>query len=401
MDTITHGILGGLIGKAFFGGNTTGLASWREPPKTAGRIAIWAATLGAVFPDVDTLAGPLAGNSLAIMTWHRGITHSIILLPVWAASLAFLTQWLSSRLRWACPKWPTLFLIYALGLGSHIFLDLITSFGTMIWSPIDYARFAWDWLFIIDLSLTSLAIAPQLAAWAFEHPEVATIRAVSLYAVFSIAGFALIPITHKLNVPYSDAAALAVSMVLAFLFLLPLRVPVFRLSRTGYSRTGIVLVALYISFAGMMHHAALRRIVNFASESRIAPDAIAALPLPPSPARWAGMIATSDAIYRMELNEFSGRAGEIQYFQQAKPNQYIAAADALRDVQIFNWFARFPLVRYSDAAGQPVVSITSMSFYRGQDQGSGSNPPEMTNFTYRVVFSRESRVLSHGWVRPE
>lgn len=198
MDTVTHGIIGALIGKAFFAGNTAGIASWREPPKTAGRTAIWAATLGAVFPDIDTLAGPLAHNSLAIMTSHRGITHSIILLPLWATALTFLTQWLSSRLRWPCPKLSIVFLIYAIGLGSHIFLDLLTSFGTMIWSPINYNRFAWDWLFIIDLSLTSLAIAPQLAAWAFEHPEVATIRAVPLYAVFSIAGFTLIPITHKL-----------------------------------------------------------------------------------------------------------------------------------------------------------------------------------------------------------
>ena len=100
MDTITHGIIGALIGKAFFADNSPAVKSWREPPKTVGRAAICASTLGAVFPDIDTLAGPIAHNSLAIMTWHRGITHSILLLPAWAIGLALLTRWLCAHSRW-------------------------------------------------------------------------------------------------------------------------------------------------------------------------------------------------------------------------------------------------------------------------------------------------------------
>jgi inner membrane protein len=180
MDTITHGIVGALIGKAFFAGKSAPVRCWRDPPTTMGRTAICAATLGAVFPDIDTLAGPITRNSLAIMTWHRGITHSLVLLPMWAVILAFLTRSLAARLRWPAPALPILFVIYVGGLGSHIFLDLITSFGTMIWSPINYARFAWDWLFIVDLTLTSLALVPQLAAWAFEHAEGASLRAIPL-----------------------------------------------------------------------------------------------------------------------------------------------------------------------------------------------------------------------------
>ena len=313
MDTITHGIIGALIGKAFFADNSPAVKSWREAPKTAGRAAICASTLGAVFPDIDTLAGPIAHNSLAIMTWHRGITHSILLLPAWAIGLALLTRWLCAHSRWRAPELPVLFLIYVLGLSSHVFLDLITSFGTMILSPINYARFAWDWLFIIDLSLTSLALAPQLAAWAFQPPE-ANLRAAFLWVAFSGASFALIPINRMLNVPYSAMTAFAATVVFAFLFLLPLRNPETRLNRTTYSRIGIALIAIYISFACAMHHFALGRVISFARQSGIRPEAVAALPLPPSPARWAGMIATPDKLYRMELNEFSGKAGELQYF---------------------------------------------------------------------------------------
>lgn len=406
MDTITHGIVGALIGKAFFAEESPEIRSWLKPPSSSGRVAICAATVGAIFPDIDTLAGPIAHNSLAIMTWHRGITHSVVLLPVWAIGLAVLTRFLAARLRWRAPALGVLFLIYAVGLGSHIFLDVITPFGTMLWSPLRYTRLAWDWLFIVDLSLTSLALAPQLAGWAYERAKEARNRAVALWVLFSAGAFALIPITRALNVPYSPVAALVATALFAVLFLWPLRNPESHVSRGRFCQIGIALVVIYICFAGVMHHLALQRTTSFASRSGIRAEEIAALPLPPWPARWSGMIAAPDKLYRVELNEFGGKPAALQYFLQAPPNQYITAADALRDVQIFNWFARFPLIQYSDSNGQPVVSITSMSFYRGprqreapQQQGSGD--PGFTNFTYRVVFSPQAQVLSHGWVRPE
>jgi membrane-bound metal-dependent hydrolase YbcI (DUF457 family) len=399
MDTVTHGIIGALIGKAFFAGESP-IRSWREPPKTADRVAVLAATLGAVFPDVDTLAGPIAHNSLAIMTWHRGITHSLVLLPVWAIGLAVLTRGVAGRLRWPSPTLSLLFLIYVIGLGSHVFLDVITSFGTMIWSPINHDRYAWDWLFIIDLTLTSLALVPQLAAWAFENPKMAGRRAVPLWAVFSGAAFALIPITRSLDVPYSLTAALVATAGFALFFLSPLlRQAETRLNRPKYCRAGLALVSLYIVFAGTMHHMALGYVASAAKQSGIRSREIAAIPLPPSPNRWAGLIAAPGGLYRLELNETSDQPVAFQYFPQARPNQYIVAANALRDVQVFNWFARFPLTQFSETDGMPVVLISAMSFYRGREQQGTDG--EMTNFTYRIVFSPDARVLSHGWVRPE
>lgn len=401
MDTITHGIIGALLGKAFFAGQSSPSSSWREPPTTTDRVAICAATLGAIFPDVDTLAGPLARNSLAIMTWHRGATHSLVLLPVWAIALATVTKWLAGRFRWPAPRLPVLFLIYAVALGSHIFLDLITSFGTMIWSPINYERPAWDWLFIVDLTLTALALVPQLAAWAFEGRAGTGRRAVLLWLAFSAAAFGLIPITRRLDVPYSVTAAVGSTAGFAFFFLLPLRRKAgIGLGRATYSRVGVALVAIYVSFAGTMHHIAFRQVTEFVRQSGIHAQEIAALPLPPSPARWAALIATSGGLYRLEFDELSSEPVALRYFPQAQPNRYIAAANALPDVQIFHWFARFPLFQYSESDGRPVVLITAMSFYRGRRERS-NDPGALSNFTYRVVFSPEARVLSHGWLRTE
>jgi len=75
MDPITHGITGALVGKGFF--------SDRQ-----GRVATFAATLGAVFPDVDLVAELASRDPMAIVKYHRGITHSFVALPFFAAALA-------------------------------------------------------------------------------------------------------------------------------------------------------------------------------------------------------------------------------------------------------------------------------------------------------------------------
>src|SRR6516225_7459454 len=98
MDTVTHGIVGALIGKAFFADEPSRAPiSWREAPTTAGRVAILCCTIGAMFPDIDVFAGPMAHNSLAIMTWHRNVTHSVVLLPTWTLALTALTWWATRR----------------------------------------------------------------------------------------------------------------------------------------------------------------------------------------------------------------------------------------------------------------------------------------------------------------
>ena len=126
------------------------------------RAAIVACTLGSMFPDIDIFAGPLAHNPLAIMEWHRNITHSAVMLPIWALLLAAVSIPLARWVKWKSPPFPTLFAIYAVGIATHIFLDLVTNFGTMVWSPLRYSRPAWDWIFILDLTLTSIALVPAV-----------------------------------------------------------------------------------------------------------------------------------------------------------------------------------------------------------------------------------------------
>src|SRR5271156_1848890 len=117
MDPVTHGIAGALLGKGYFS-------------KRQGRVAIFAATLGAVFPDVDFFYEILSRDPLAIVKYHRAITHSFVGLPFFAALLPWRRWRVPPRSRNEPPSGPLPPLIPGVAIASHILLDGMTSFGT-------------------------------------------------------------------------------------------------------------------------------------------------------------------------------------------------------------------------------------------------------------------------------
>src|SRR5437899_11076453 len=180
MDTITHGIAGALIGKAVFRGQDM----FASHPMNRGRIITWSLMFGAIFPDSDVLRDIFSHDRLLVITWHRSITHSLVLLPLWAVLLAGITRAIASSRKWKAPSFTTLTGIYAIGILSHILLDLVTSFGTMIWSPLKWSRPAWDLLFIVDFTFTAILLVPQLLAWVYSEPAKMWSRALGTWLVF-------------------------------------------------------------------------------------------------------------------------------------------------------------------------------------------------------------------------
>src|SRR5260370_25910814 len=140
MDTITHGIAGALIGKAVFRGEDMFAAH----PMIRGRIITWSLMFGAIFPDFDVLRDIFSHDRLLVITWHRSITHSLVLLPLWAVLLAGFTRAIASSLKWEAPSFTPLTGISPIRILCHILLDLFTSFGTMTCSPLRWSRPPWD-----------------------------------------------------------------------------------------------------------------------------------------------------------------------------------------------------------------------------------------------------------------
>jgi inner membrane protein len=146
MDPLTH-VAAGVI--------------WSQLITTPSRWwAALAGTLFAVLPDIDYFY--IFWDRLAFIRYHRGFTHSLVALPLFALAGALAGRLLGG------PRWfKPLFILGLIVLASHLLLDLATSYGTQILSPFSRRRFTLDWVFIIDPYLTALLLAGAISALTF------------------------------------------------------------------------------------------------------------------------------------------------------------------------------------------------------------------------------------------
>jgi membrane-bound metal-dependent hydrolase YbcI (DUF457 family) len=424
MDTITHGIAGALMAKALFKGDDL----FASRPMNRQRIVTWSTMLGAIFPDSDVFRDILSRDPMLVISWHRSITHSLICLPAFALLLAALTRRIARWRKWDAPSFGVLTGIYAAGILSHILLDLVTSFGTMVWSPLKWSRPAWDLIFIVDFTFTGILLVPQILAWVQDRPEKSRRRAIALFAIFAVVIFVIQRIAEAVGAPISAASVMLFVLILAALFLLPLPTAekVQRalrsdredqdLTRTNIRRRwnqfGFVCACLYLGLAVVAHHEALSRVKNFATLQKLDVLSMGALPLPPSLWRWDGLVRATTGVYetRIDLSQkspFEIAPGaksaenspqnqperppiEYRFYPDANPNVYIEAAKELPQVQTVLWFDRFPVTRYHVEGGEPIVEFSDMRF---PQMGRRRTP----SFTYRVRFDPAGRVLEQGW----
>ena len=394
MDTITHGIAGALIGKAVFRGEDM----FASHPMNRNRIITWSLMVGAIFPDSDVLRDFFSRDKLLIVTWHRSITHSLLLLPVWALLLAGITRAFASSRKWEAPSFPALTGIYAVGILSHILLDLVTSFGTMIWSPLEWSRPAWDLIFIVDFTLTAIVLVPQLLAWVYSHPEKERRRAVGMWLVFLPAPLLIAKIGERAGAPISDRAVLTAMLVFAAVFLLPaLSGWGVKIQHGKWNRAGFAAALIYVAYTVYAHHVALGRIQKFAELYPLHVESIGALPLPPSLWRWDGLVRTDSGVYelRMDLSDKPASDTELitrehHYYPDAPPNSFIEAAKRLTEVQKVLWFSRFPVTRFHKEGDIAVVEISDIRFVQ-------TRRDRPAPFTYRLRFSPGGDLVSQGW----
>jgi membrane-bound metal-dependent hydrolase YbcI (DUF457 family) len=366
-----------------------------------------------MFPDTDIFAGPLAHNPLAIMEWHRNITHSAVMLPFWALLLAALSIPLARLLKWKSPPFLALLAIYAVGIATHIFLDLVTNFGTMVWSPLRYSRPAWDWIYILDLSVTSIALVPQFAAWCYREPGQFWRRAMGAWVALTVGAFGAYLLASNVGYGFPIAVAGVVSAIFAGVIFGPAALGAgFRWTRANWCRAGLAVLCAYIAVAAFMHHKALADVERFAAAQHLQADSLAALPLPPTLTHWVGLVNTPDGVWRATFHEPGGAVENAQFYTDAQSREYIEQARKLRDVQIYLWFARFPVWRVVHQEGNETsLEIFDVRFFRERDPLSAVDPkpssraattrPGRAGFTFAVVFDAQGRIISHGFKEPE
>ncbi len=152
MDTLTHALSGALLARA------TAPEQSNEDTLPL-RRRVFLAFVAAALPDLDFVMGQF--GTVTYLLHHRGVTHSLIMLPLWAFVLAWICALIWRRDR----SWRAYFGVFALGIGIHILGDWITSFGTMVFAPFSDARVGIGTTFIIDLWFTGIILAGLAAAF--------------------------------------------------------------------------------------------------------------------------------------------------------------------------------------------------------------------------------------------
>ncbi len=176
MDTLTHALSGALLARLI--ARRQALRPIAEP--AAGRLSApwdrfagaplpWQCTLAgaaaAAFPDIDFVVGWF--GDIAYLTQHRGVTHSLLLLPAWALAVAWLLSKCFATTRHQPGGWKSFYVLAAAGIALHIAGDWITQFGTMLLQPLSSQRFGLGAMFIIDLAFSGIFVVGLLLAALF------------------------------------------------------------------------------------------------------------------------------------------------------------------------------------------------------------------------------------------
>lgn len=136
MDTITH---------TLFGLTLYGAINKREMAPELKKSLFFATLVGSQIPDIDVVSGLTETGKIMSQMWHRGLTHSIFLVPVWSLFISWVCKFIWKR------KDPILFLMSVISVLIHIGSDALNTWGTGLLEPFSSIRVSIGVIPIVDL----------------------------------------------------------------------------------------------------------------------------------------------------------------------------------------------------------------------------------------------------------
>jgi inner membrane protein len=146
VDNLTHTLSGLVTARLFPALNLT-----LRQRYIAGALAV-------NMPDLDILLAPF--SSELYLLHHRGETHSLLMVPLWA----LLLSWIFARLFKTAGGWRDFYGLSAIALLVHIAADWITGYGTQLFAPFTHQTYSLGTTFIIDPLLTLIFLLGYLGS---------------------------------------------------------------------------------------------------------------------------------------------------------------------------------------------------------------------------------------------
>lgn len=148
MDTVTH---------TLFGLSLYGAVNKEHMEPQQKRALLCCMIVGSQIPDIDVISAWWDTQGRYQM-WHRGITHSIFLVPLWALVITWLSGLLFKIKRW---QWYGL---TALAVLIHDTSDIFNAWGTGYFEPLSAARLTNGTTPIVDVVFWLLMLLGFLVA---------------------------------------------------------------------------------------------------------------------------------------------------------------------------------------------------------------------------------------------
>lgn len=148
MDSVTHT----LFGLALYGA-----VDKRNFTKNEKRALLFTTVVGSQIPDIDVVSQFWDAEGQYQM-WHRGITHSLFMAPVFALIINLVT-----RLIWKV-KSPFFFWIALLAVFIHSTSDLFNAWGTGYLEPISSIRVTFGTIPIVDFVIWGILLLAFMAS---------------------------------------------------------------------------------------------------------------------------------------------------------------------------------------------------------------------------------------------
>ncbi|MGH8120498.1 MAG: metal-dependent hydrolase [Gammaproteobacteria bacterium] len=230
MDPATHALFGALAGQAAAPGSHAGTRyhpAWIPATITA---------IAGVFPDIDYVMFPV--NPLTFLSaWHQSYTHSLVMLPLWTIVLTgtFLLVFPGLRQRWLMTAG-----LAALGLASHILLDLLTVYGTRIYFPVSSRPYSLGTTFVVD-PIFSLFVLAGLVISCRRAPRLPAVSCIVIVVVYVLFQWRLM--THARETGAAAPGDVSETVALAQPFS-PFHWRVIRRENDGYSSALIDLLGV-------------------------------------------------------------------------------------------------------------------------------------------------------------
>ena len=330
MDNLTHTAIGLFLSRI-------GLGRWsaRGTP-----IVLIAANI----PDLDVVSS--AGGTLNYLTYHRHLTHSLLLMPVMALAAVVVV-----RLAGRKPvNWAGAFFAALIGVASHLALDWTNVYGIRLLLP-----FSNEWL----------------------RADTTGVVDVWIWAVLTI-GIAGPFLARLVGSEISSGSAKQLH------------------HGRGFAWFALLVVLLYDCGRGVLHARAVGSLAARMYDGAV-PLRVAAMPDAVNPFKWRGIVETPGAYVIQDVNMAAAGSPHGTVFHKPEPDPAMDAARGSAALQGFLRFSQYPLWRvtpYPALEGGNLVEVFDLRF----------GTPLAPGFVARAVLDSRLQVVESsfqfGGVRP-